>query len=230
MSTENVLNKIRAACANNTNIPCPKCAHALTVEETNFFTVHICENCFEYSRVMDRLECCKTPKYLPVKQVTTSGSIQVKEQCQNCGNVKASAIGGYTKEQKEALPILNIPLRELRYASIQQQYKETNKRVYEGRSRLYEQKREDRRSDWLTEYSKYLSSPEWRTKRDLVLKRDNNICQACLTNYATQVHHKSYEFVDLAGSEPAFDLVAICTPCHERIEAMKAEKRKSNNA
>jgi 5-methylcytosine-specific restriction endonuclease McrA len=230
MSTENVLNKIREACANNTDLHCPKCEHALTIEETNFFTIRICENCFEYSRVIDRLECCKTPTYIPVKQLTTSGSIQVKEQCQNCGNVKASAIGGYSKEQKEALPILNTPLRELRYTMLQQQYQDANKKVHEGRSRLYEQKREDRRSNWLEEYSKYLSSPVWRNKRDLVLKRDNYLCQACLKNYATQVHHKSYEFVDLAGSEPAFDLVAICTPCHERIEKLKEEKRKSNNA
>jgi 5-methylcytosine-specific restriction endonuclease McrA len=233
------LEQIRARFANNQKAQpeqaqqitpeCPKCGHSLTVEETNFFTVHICENCFEHTRVNDRKECCHQPDYHLVKLVTSGRTLQAKEQCKNCGNVKGPALGGYTKEQKEALPMLNEALRELRQSLISDQYREAHRRASEGRNRLYNAQREQRRESWLQEYSKYLNSPEWRTKREQVLKRDNYRCQACLNNYATQVHHKSYEFVDLAGSEPCYDLVAICTPCHDRIEAMKAEKRKPNN-
>jgi len=207
---------------------CPKCGHSLTVEVTNFFTVHICENCFEYTRVNDRQDCCHSPNYHLVKVITSGGTLQAKEQCENCGNVKGPALGGYTKEQKEALPILNEVQRELRQNLISDQYRQIHQRASEGRNKLYNEKREERRENWLQQYSRYLNSPEWRNKRELVLKRDNYRCQACLNSYATQVHHKSYEFVDLAGSEPCYDLVAICTPCHERIEEMKAEKRKSN--
>ena len=98
--------------------------------------------------------------------------------------------------------------------------REVNIRIADGKAALA-------KGDWLRQYSQYLQSPEWRAKRDLVLKRDNYVCQACLNALATQVHHKSYEFVDLAGSEPAFDLVAICTPCHDKVEQMKKDRRKS---
>lgn len=224
------LKKIRETCIKNTTPACPKCGHGLTIEETNFFTVHICENCFEYTRVNDRIECCHSPAYHLVKLVTQSGALQAKEQCQNCGNVKGAALGGYSKEQKEALPLLNEALRELRQNLISDQYREAHKRASEGRNRLYNEQREQRRGDWLRRYNRYLTSPIWRDKRELVLKRDNHLCQACLKNYATQVHHKSYEFVDLAGNEPCYDLVSICKPCHDLIEQMKADKRTSNNS
>jgi 5-methylcytosine-specific restriction endonuclease McrA len=245
MSKLETLEQIRARFANKQNTPdqsqtssdenkqpevvCPKCGHSLTVESTNFFIVHICENCFEHTRVNDRKDCCHNPDYHLVKLITSGGTLQAKEQCKNCGNVKGPALGGFTKEQKEALPMLNEGLRELRQSLISDQYRQIHRRANEGRTKLYNEKREQRRDNWLQEYSKYLNSPEWRNKRELVLKRDNYRCQACLENYATQVHHKSYEFVDLAGSEPCYDLIAICAPCHERIETMKAEKRKSNN-
>lgn len=227
------LEQIRAKFANKQDAqpiahPCPKCGKALTIENTDFFTVHICENCFEYTRVNDRSECCHKPDYHLVKLVTSGGTLQAKGQCKNCGNVKGAALGGYTREQKEALPTLNETQRESRQSLISEQYRQIHGRASEGRNKLYNEKREQRRDNWLQEYSKYLNSPAWQNKRALVLKRDNYRCQACLENYATQVHHKSYEFVDLAGSEPCYDLVAICTPCHERIEQMKAEKRKAN--
>ena len=63
-------------------------------------------------------------------------------------------------------------------------------------------------------YANYLQSPEWATKRDKVLKRANDICEGCLINAATQVHHLIYEHV---GHEFLFELVAICDDCHERM-------------
>lgn len=229
MSTWDVLNKIRE----NVNKPktdrCPHCDHTLTVEDLPNMRVEICENCFNYSKITDHADCCRNSCYQNVKLITAGGSIQVKEQCKNCGNVKPAALPGFTKEQKEALPILNEPLRELRFATLREQYRKAHGKIHEARSRQDNEQREQRRNDWLQEYSAYLQSPEWKAKRDLVLKRDNYICQCCLKNYATQVHHKSYEFVDLAGSEPCFDLVSVCTPCHDRIEEMKKQNKKSNN-
>jgi 5-methylcytosine-specific restriction endonuclease McrA len=191
--------------------------------------VEICENCFDYSKITDHDTCCNNSDYKKVKLITSAGTIQVKEQCHNCGNVKPGALGGLTKEQKESLPILNEPLRELRFATMREQYRLANSKINEVRNKQHAQQRESRRDEWMRLYTKYLQSPEWKNKRDLVLKRDNYICQCCLNNYATQVHHKSYEFVDLFGSEPCFDLVSVCGPCHDSIERMKKENRKSNN-
>jgi hypothetical protein len=63
-------------------------------------------------------------------------------------------------------------------------------------------------------YEKYLNSPEWTHKRKLVLKRSNGICEGCLEEPATQVHHLTYEHV---GMEFLFELVAICEKCHDRL-------------
>jgi 5-methylcytosine-specific restriction endonuclease McrA len=51
--------------------------------------------------------------------------------------------------------------------------------------------------------------------RYLVLKRDGDLCQACLVKPATEVHHRNYsqEF----GQEFMFDLIAVCHECHEKI-------------
>lgn len=230
MGAQEYLNKIREKFKPVSTARCQHCDHVLTIEELPNMTVEICENCFNHSKITDHSDCCKSSNYIHVQLVTSGGAVQVKEQCSNCGNVKPSAVGGYSKEEKAKLPILNEPLRQLRYATIRDQYSTAHKKLNAARLKKYDSDRSERRNNWMAEYSKYLNSPEWKAKRDLVIRRDNNICQACLRNYATQVHHKSYDFVDLAGSEPCFDLVAVCTPCHERIEQMKAERRKLNNS
>lgn len=63
-------------------------------------------------------------------------------------------------------------------------------------------------------YREYLKSEKWEAKRRMVMTRDRNLCQGCLTAEATQVHHKTY---DRVFDEPLFDLVAICKDCHEKI-------------
>jgi hypothetical protein len=229
---QDIRNQIRAKNGFPTETPkpkCPKCFHNLTVGGGLFFTSEICENCFEYCNVYENKECCSKPSIHPVKLITTSGAVQVKEQCSNCGLVKASALGGFTREQKDKLPLLDEKKRQDRYENLSKESRQIYAKNNQKKQENYDRLRQDRREAWMKEYGKYLSSPEWRQKRELVLKRDYYKCQCCLTGLATQVHHKSYEFVDLAGNEPCFDLVAICGPCHERIEKMKADKRKSNN-
>jgi hypothetical protein len=66
-------------------------------------------------------------------------------------------------------------------------------------------------------YSNYLLSDEWIKKRELVLKRDNYLCQCCLNNKAVQVHHTSYTHV---FNEPLFELTSVCINCHEIITNM----------
>lgn len=227
-----MLHNIRQQILNRQNgqapVPkCPKCDHDLTVDRNAFFTSEICEGCLEHVRVYENTECCGKATYHHVKLVTSSGTVQVKEQCKTCGLVKASAVGGFTKEQKDKLPFLDEKQRQFRYDLSSSHYRDAHSKLQEKRTKRFDEQRQERREAWMTEYGKYLGSPEWRAKRELVLKRDNYKCQCCLTGLATQVHHKSYEFVDLAGSEPCFDLVAVCGPCHDRIEHMKAEKRKS---
>ena len=51
----------------------------------------------------------------------------------------------------------------------------------------------------------------WKIKRLKALKRDNYLCQSCLVNPATDIHHKTYIHF---SNEPLFDLVSVCGPCH----------------
>lgn len=197
--------------------PCPHCGHDLTIETTQFFRTELCENCFEFSGIEEIEGCCSTPNLQKVKYVVEGGSIQVRQQCISCGWCSGSSIGGLSKEERAALPPLDETKRD--------QFNDTKfayRRSFNGN--IADKKAAIKRKEWFDKYSTYLKSPEWREKRDLVLKRDNYKCQCCLIALATQVHHKSYAFVDMNGSEPAFDLVSICMPCHDRIEAMKDTK------
>lgn len=63
-------------------------------------------------------------------------------------------------------------------------------------------------------YSDYMQSNEWYTKRELVLARDNYVCQGCLKRRATQVHHLTYEHL---GVEFMWELLSICDECHSRL-------------
>lgn len=197
---------------------CPRCGHAVTVEKTEFFESLICENCFDYWIIDDvEGECCRSPDFHKVKMVISGGGIQVREQCRNCGYLKSNAIA-VPPQERALLPLADLALKERSYDRKWDIKREAN-------IRACDRKAAKKKTDWMAQYSRYLISPEWRQKRELVLRRDNYLCQCCLSAIATQVHHKSYEFVDLAGNEPAFDLAAVCTPCHEQIETMKKQRR-----
>ena len=60
-------------------------------------------------------------------------------------------------------------------------------------------------------YKKYLSSPAWNRKRDLVIERDKGRCVRCCAE-GRVVHHKTYDNI---GKEPLSDLVLLCEKCHE---------------
>jgi 5-methylcytosine-specific restriction endonuclease McrA len=77
---------------------------------------------------------------------------------------------------------------------------------------------EQRNSVWRDNYNDYMQSPEWKEKRKVVLKRDQYLCQGCLQEKATQVHHLSYDHL---GKEPLFELISICDSCHEQCHSQQ---------
>lgn len=224
------LEEIRAKFANkNSDQPqqlqpkklCPKCGQELTIERTQFFESEICEHCLNHAQINHIDLCCDIPALHPVKLITSASTIQVRNQCQNCGDLRPNSLGGFTKEQREKLPLVDQSKREQR----QNRWGEMVKSFWDKVSSKRVQQQALSKEQWMHQYNAYLNSPAWKAKRLDILKRDNYLCQCCLNAYATQVHHKSYQFVDLKGNEPAFDLVAICVPCHEKIEAMKKLQR-----
>ncbi len=64
------------------------------------------------------------------------------------------------------------------------------------------------------EYQRYLQSAEWIAKRDLVLEREQRVCEGCRMAPATQAHHTTYAHI---GEEFLFELVAVCRSCRDRF-------------
>jgi 5-methylcytosine-specific restriction endonuclease McrA len=68
------------------------------------------------------------------------------------------------------------------------------------------------RKRWYNEV--FLKSDEWATVRRQVLSRAKLVCEACLSDSATEVHHTGYAHGSLP---PLWELRAVCRPCHEKI-------------
>lgn len=71
------------------------------------------------------------------------------------------------------------------------------------------------------EYEQYLGSLVWRRRREKVMQRAGGQCEGCLSNQATDVHHLTYAHV---YAEFAFELIALCRVCHERVHDLSAKR------
>jgi hypothetical protein len=100
-----------------------------------------------------------------------------------------------------------------------QEYEQINANHFE---RLRRNQAESKQR-WWDDYTVYLQSPEWRAKRDKVMRRANGMCEGCGDRRAVQVHHLRYPQGCRPGSpewlaqEKLFDLRAICVDCHEDV-------------
>ena len=147
-----------------------------------------------------------------VKQLNTAGNYFVKKQCLFCGETESAAvkfdkIGG--KDKIKSLPDFDQEFYE-HYLEIK-------------RLKYYDEQKEKRKQDrleWLETSKPYYNSEIWKIKREFVLKRDNYLCQACLTNKANQVHHLTYKHF---GNEPLFELTSVCKQCHDKITLLDNE-------
>lgn len=150
-----------------------------------------------------------------VKKEKSNGDFMLKKQCFKCGqsigktSYKFDDVGGIDKVK--ILPDFDQSLEDGYWRKKQEDRREELKI-----------ERENWRKDFFTQYNIYLNSSKWKLKRQKVLERDGYKCQACFTRKATEVHHKSYEFV---YNEPLFDLVSVCKPCHEKIEFLKKQNK-----
>lgn len=64
------------------------------------------------------------------------------------------------------------------------------------------------------QYSDALKSPEWKSARLKVLKRDGYLCQFCLEHEAIDAHHLSYRYGMIP---PMIYLRSVCRECHDRF-------------
>lgn len=155
-----------------------------------------------------------------VRFTKSNGTTCIREQCSQCGaNVRDIPKKGY---DIDALPAWNHALREDWF---QAQQKRRNELI-EQQQAEDEQERENRNAEWWRQYNQYLRSQHWHDMRKKVIERDGEVCQACLRNKATQVHHLSYALYQQLGRSAAFELVAICYSCHCAIHPQLAESQR----
>ncbi len=66
------------------------------------------------------------------------------------------------------------------------------------------------------DYIKALKAPEWKEKRQIILKRDNYKCVVCNCKDNLHVHHKYYLEGKMPWEVPDDCLVTLCKTCHEK--------------
>lgn len=130
-------------------------------------------------------------------QTLSNGAKHLRFQCQKCG----AAVGTMVR-QVDAHLFHQGPVPPW------------NERLVHATEAAEQAQREEESKKWWLWYNGYLQSPEWRARRELVLRRAGGTCEGCGLQPAQHVHHRTYDDV---GQELLFQLVALCVPCHERV-------------
>lgn len=84
-----------------------------------------------------------------------------------------------------------------------------------------------RDATWPELYRDYLRSHEWAMLRAKVMRRAQHCCEGCGDTRPTEVHHLTYENVT---REFLFELVALCTECHERLHVQRGKPERPKKA
>lgn len=130
------------------------------------------------------------------------GRPHVVRQCVTCG----ANLGAVAKAALQGQPFESVPSFD----------EETHDRYWQRIRAEKDRRWKAQQTRRKAEYSAYLQTDHWRTLRARVLQRDNSLCQGCLVQRATEVHHLTYAH---RGHEMAFELVSLCRQCHEALSA-----------
>lgn len=140
------------------------------------------------------------------------------KQCLTCGELVGSAIAHKDIQNIESVNPWDEGLRNGYRFLID----EMGNQIRHEQDELWR----NRNTEWDQEYARYLQSDQWKDKCCRVLKRDNNLCQACLRRPAREVHHLTYQYP--LGKEPLFTLVSICQLCHDALHELNENSREVN--
>ena len=159
-----------------------------------------------------------------VRTKSANGLPLFRWRCRTC--TKLFAVVSRADVLRTSTPWFELPDDEISYdeyaEEVQRHVRAANERNREKWLQESQQQRNTEQQQRNIEYQQYLQTPAWRLKRDAVMKRDNRLCQGCLKNQATEVHHLTY---DRIFDEMLFDLVAICRDCHiNKIHKNKVER------
>ena len=78
------------------------------------------------------------------------------------------------------------------------------------------------------DYSTYIASNEWSKKRLARLELDGYKCRLCDENgtqFQLEVHHRPSSYTKIPNESVEYDLVTLCSRCHELITSAIREDR-----
>ena len=180
---------------------CPNCKIELIEKKFDYIMLYYCLEC-NYKDIKRIAPCCSTPNHQYKKFYISNGTITLRKQCESCGKLLPNAYKKTDVDNINDLKDVNIDLAKKRDKNEDEEYKQANA---------------FKKDLFLKKHTEYLETIQWNVKRNLVLKRDK-LCQSCLQNKATQVHHLSYLFWK---NEPLFTLIGVCEDCHDIITKME---------
>lgn len=183
--------------------PCRDCGGEMKVipSKINTDLYLYCPKCYTSEREWGK-ECCFQPDAHYVRYTTEAG-YRLREECKSCGSLRSKNIKHSTVSNFDKLPIHDKEKQDKRAEKLRE----------EG-TKFHDWVAKKRREQFFDAHSEYLNSPEWKRIRALVLQRDQHLCQSCRLVKANQVHHLTYE---RWRNEACFDLISVCTPCHEKL-------------
>lgn len=194
---------------------CPNCESITDNYSIENIIINYCKECWNYIGYEDKV--CENHNPVYVKFTHQNNSIHIRKQCMSCGKIDSKYYQKESLNNWEAFPMADLSHRKLNenidYTKIQEVFKRYDTKSKEVNKNVNFNK-------FLEEHTQYLKTEDWKKRRTLVLKRDNYLCQSCLENKATEVHHKSYRYWK---NEPLFELISVCNNCHEIITNMNRD-------
>lgn len=192
---------------------CDNCGTQLTTKKVNdAFSVVYCENGCFYPKSMGGDYDCRHEYTSLVKREWGNTQMRVQYQCDKCKRLIGNA------KSCKGVDISKLEWHDEAYRdSLSLKRQDANDLCKE----LWVNLQVNKKELWFKEHSEYLSSFKWKEKRKKVLYRDRYLCQACLENAATEVHHITYSHWK---NEPLFDLVSVCKKCHDQITEIDRTK------
>jgi len=181
--------------------------------ENEFFTGGLCYEC-NYQVITNSLrdDCIHDVRTIGINR--RNNSIEIRDICIKCFNkIKTYKKSDFTSYELSRIPVRDIDIidneRSKYYEIRRVNYSEITDLLNEKREELITLINEER----AILRNEYYQSLEWKKLRLIVLNRDKYICQGCLKNQATEVHHQSYAHFK---EEFMFELISLCRHCHSR--------------
>jgi 5-methylcytosine-specific restriction endonuclease McrA len=164
-----------------------------------------------YWQILEQEFSCDHSTVQFAKFTQSNGVVIVREQCLRCGK-------SIKNVPKSKFDLSKLPVFNERIAAVWNTRKNLRReQLWQEQEQRRLAQKQEQNAEWWAKYNKYLMSTHWADLRKRVLERDGGICQACLRNKATQAHHLSYDLYNELGFSAAFELVAICYQCHNKI-------------